>query len=79
MLPVRYDCIFSRHFVGSALPSRVLIQADRPRPLTGVPVVVSVTLNLTFTSSAALIVFTFWTSGSAVNSIAIPCSTIFCV
>ena len=43
------------------------------------PVVVSVTLNFTLTSSAALIVFAFWVIGSAVNSIAIPCSTIFCV
>src|SRR4026209_777213 len=79
MLPVRYDWIFSRHFVGSVLPSRMLIHADRPRPLTGVPVVVSVTVNLTLTSSAALIEPTFWTRGSAVNSIATPCSTIFCV
>ena len=57
---------------------RMLIHAERPSPFTGVPVVVSVTLNFMFTSSAALIVVAFGASGSAVNSIAMPCSTIFC-
>src|SRR5215470_3834100 len=77
MLPVRYDWIFSRHCATSVAlsPVRRVSQADRPRPLTGVPVFVSVTLNLMLTSSPA---FTFAPEGSAANSIAIPCSTIFC-
>ena len=80
MLPVRYDWIFSRHCAGSTAlsPARRLSHAERFRPLMGVPVVVSVTLNFTFASSPALTLVAFFAFGSRLNSIAIPCSTIFC-
>src|ERR1051326_2295637 len=77
MLPVRYDWIFWWHRVASAAAPR-LSHAERLRPLTGVPVVVSVTLNFILTSSPALS-FAFGDCGSALYSIAIPCSTTFCV
>src|SRR5215216_1116532 len=80
MLPVRYDWIFARHCAesGAFSPSRRLSHAERFKPFTGVPVVVSVTLNFMFASSAALTLVAFGTCASTVNSIATPCSTSFC-